>query len=142
MGPPADAISRHGCLPSGRPIVLNFLALPASLEKKAVDLPDMVCVLQLLRHVASQDKEVQEVQKLVPYKIVDGQDGAAWVEVQGNKMSPSQVSLSSRRCWGLRWRRDGARAGGGVDGVVLRGGGVIAGSIVARHQRSLDSRWT
>lgn len=31
------------------------------------------------------------MQKLVPYKIVDGQDGAAWVEVQGNKMSPSQV---------------------------------------------------
>lgn len=40
----------------------------------------------------SQDKEVQGVQKLVPYKIIDGQDGAAWVEVQGNKMSPSQVS--------------------------------------------------
>lgn len=40
-----------------------------------------------------QDKEVQGVQKLVPYKIVDSQDGAAWVEVQGNKMSPSQVSL-------------------------------------------------
>lgn len=41
--------------------------------------------------VAPQDKEVQSVQRLVPYKIVDGQDGAAWVEVQGNKMSPSQV---------------------------------------------------
>ena len=41
---------------------------------------------------AFQDKEVQGVQKLVPYKIVEGQDGAAWVEVQGNKMSPSQVS--------------------------------------------------
>lgn len=40
----------------------------------------------------AQDKEVQGVQKLVPYKIVEGQDGAAWVEVQGNKMSPSQVS--------------------------------------------------
>lgn len=38
-----------------------------------------------------QDKEVQSVRKLVPYKIVEGQDGAAWVEVQGNKMSPSQV---------------------------------------------------
>ncbi|CAM9180290.1 unnamed protein product [Ectocarpus sp. 12 AP-2014] len=38
-----------------------------------------------------QDKEVQGVQKLVPYKIVESQDGAAWVEVQGNKMSPSQV---------------------------------------------------
>eukprot|EP00752_Nemacystus_decipiens_P012072 g10703.t1 len=38
-----------------------------------------------------KDKEVQAVQKLVPYKIVDNPDGAAWVEVQGNKMSPSQV---------------------------------------------------
>ncbi|CAN0343969.1 unnamed protein product, partial [Discosporangium mesarthrocarpum] len=37
------------------------------------------------------DKEVQEVQKLVPYKIVNGGEGDAWVEVQGNKMSPSQV---------------------------------------------------
>ncbi len=40
-----------------------------------------------------KDKEVQSVKKLVPYKIVpggtDGED--AWVEVQGNKMSPSQV---------------------------------------------------
>lgn len=39
----------------------------------------------------------------MPYKIIDGQDGAAWVEVQGNKMSPSQVSfdnwlLCSRPC--------------------------------------------
>lgn len=41
--------------------------------------------------INDQDKEVQEVEKLVPYKIVEGQDGAAWVEVQGNKMSPSQV---------------------------------------------------
>jgi molecular chaperone DnaK len=40
-----------------------------------------------------KDKEVQAVRKLVPYKIVPGgADGeAAWVEVQGNKMSPSQV---------------------------------------------------
>ncbi len=40
-----------------------------------------------------KDKEVQSVKKLVPYKIVpggsDGED--AWVEVQGNKMSPCQV---------------------------------------------------
>lgn len=47
-----------------------------------------------------QDKEVQGVQKLVPYKIVDGQDGAAWVEVQGNKMSPSQVSVCVEEGWG------------------------------------------
>ena len=39
---------------------------------------------------------MQDVQKLVPYKIVDGQDGAAWVEVNGNKMSPSQVRTERR----------------------------------------------
>lgn len=44
-----------------------------------------------------QDKEVQDVEKLVPYKITEGQDGAAWVEVQGNKMSPSQVRGVDRR---------------------------------------------
>ena len=40
-----------------------------------------------------KDKEVQAVQKLVPYKLVaGGPDGeSAWVEVSGNKMSPSQV---------------------------------------------------
>lgn len=58
----------------------------------------LACTFCVLRRGDSranteQDKEVQGVQKLVPYKIVDGQDGAAWVEVQGNKMSPSQVCV-------------------------------------------------
>ena len=48
--------------------------------------------MALCKRCNAQDKEVQGVQKLVPYKIVEGQDGAAWVESQGNKMSPSQVS--------------------------------------------------
>jgi molecular chaperone DnaK len=45
------------------------------------------------------EKEVQGVTKLVPYKIVkaDNNDDA-WVEVNGQKMSPSQVG------------RDGCRA--------------------------------
>ena len=42
---------------------------------------------------------MQDVQNLVPYKIVDGQDGAAWVQVQGNKMSPSQVSETAIMPW-------------------------------------------
>lgn len=45
------------------------------------------------------------MQKLVPYKIVESQDGAAWVEVQGNKMSPSQVS-------NVRWAQRGGGGGG------------------------------
>ncbi|MFD2172890.1 molecular chaperone DnaK [Rhodobacter lacus] len=38
------------------------------------------------------DAEVQKDKKLVPYSIVDGGNGDAWVEVHGEKYSPSQVS--------------------------------------------------
>jgi len=38
------------------------------------------------------EPEVEKDRKLVPYKIVDGGNGDAWVEVRGEKYSPSQVS--------------------------------------------------
>ena len=38
------------------------------------------------------DAEVEKDKKLVPYSIVDGGNGDAWVEVRGDKYSPSQVS--------------------------------------------------
>jgi len=38
------------------------------------------------------DPEVEKDKKLVPYKIVDGGNGDAWVEVRGEKYSPSQIS--------------------------------------------------
>ena len=38
------------------------------------------------------DKTVKKDQKLVPYEIVKGDNGDAWVEAQGEKYSPSQVS--------------------------------------------------
>jgi len=38
------------------------------------------------------DAEVEKDKKLVPYNIVDGGNGDAWVEVRGEKFSPSQVS--------------------------------------------------
>ncbi len=38
------------------------------------------------------DAEVEKDKKLVPYAIVDGGNGDAWVEVRGEKYSPSQVS--------------------------------------------------
>ncbi len=37
-------------------------------------------------------KEVKEIQKHVPYKIVAGDNGDAWVEVDGKKYAPSQIS--------------------------------------------------
>lgn len=36
--------------------------------------------------------EVEKDKKLVPYKIVSGDNGDAWVEVKGDKYAPSQIS--------------------------------------------------
>ena len=38
------------------------------------------------------DAEVEKDKKLVPYNIVDGGNGDAWVEARGEKYSPSQIS--------------------------------------------------
>ncbi len=38
------------------------------------------------------DPTVQKDKKMVPYKIVEGPNGDAWVEVKGEKYSPSQIS--------------------------------------------------
>ena len=38
------------------------------------------------------DAEVQKAVKLVPYKIVQGPNGDAWVEVRGKKMAPPEIS--------------------------------------------------
>ncbi|MFE3836599.1 molecular chaperone DnaK [Pseudogemmobacter sonorensis] len=40
----------------------------------------------------TDDPAVEKDKKLVPYAIVDGGNGDAWVEVRGEKYSPSQVS--------------------------------------------------
>ena len=38
------------------------------------------------------DPTTQKDKELVPYKIVPGDNGDAWVEVRGKKYSPSQIS--------------------------------------------------
>ena len=38
------------------------------------------------------DKVVEKDKALVPYKIVSGDNGDAWVEVRGEKYAPSQIS--------------------------------------------------
>ena len=38
------------------------------------------------------DKEVEKDKDLVPYKIVSGDNGDAWVEANGKKYAPSQIS--------------------------------------------------
>ena len=39
-----------------------------------------------------KDRTVQQDMKTLPYKIVDAENGDAWVEIQGKKMSPQEVS--------------------------------------------------
>ncbi|RCK29056.1 molecular chaperone DnaK [Thalassospira lucentensis] len=38
------------------------------------------------------DAEVEKDKDLVPYKIIAGENGDAWVEVNGEKMAPSQIA--------------------------------------------------
>ncbi|MDW4498017.1 molecular chaperone DnaK [Sulfitobacter sp. D35] len=40
----------------------------------------------------TSDPEVTKDQKIVPYNIIDGGNGDAWVEAKGEKYSPSQIS--------------------------------------------------
>src|SRR3982074_2413811 len=40
----------------------------------------------------NDDPMVEKDKKLVPYKIVKGDNGDAWVESRGQKYSPSQIS--------------------------------------------------
>lgn len=39
-----------------------------------------------------KDKDVQDMASKAPFKIVEGDNGDAWVEIDGEKMAPSQVS--------------------------------------------------
>jgi molecular chaperone DnaK len=38
------------------------------------------------------DKQVQEMKKTAPFDIVEGENGDAWVEIDGEKHAPSQIS--------------------------------------------------
>jgi molecular chaperone DnaK len=39
-----------------------------------------------------EDPEVQKALKVLPYKVVRNEDGAAWVEIRGKKYSPPEIS--------------------------------------------------
>src|SRR6202453_3922501 len=39
-----------------------------------------------------EDGEVQKASKVLPYKVVKNEDGAAWVEIRGKKYSPPEIS--------------------------------------------------
>ncbi|MCH2168995.1 MAG: molecular chaperone DnaK [Oceanicola sp.] len=62
-------------------------------KRQAVTNPDNT-VFAVKRLIGRRigDAEVTKDKDLVPYKIVDGGQGDAWVEVQGDTFSPSQIS--------------------------------------------------
>jgi molecular chaperone DnaK len=62
-------------------------------KRQAVTNPDatIFAVKRLIGRRVT-DAEVTKDQKIVPYNIVDGGNGDAWVEARGEKYSPSQIS--------------------------------------------------
>jgi len=64
-----------------------------SAKRQAVTNPtNTVFAVKRLIGRRTTDAEVEKDKKLVPYSIVDGGNGDAWVEVKGEKYSPAQVS--------------------------------------------------
>ena len=62
-------------------------------KRQAVTNPDnTVYAVKRLIGRRVTDAEVEKDKKLVPYAIVDGGNGDAWVEAGGDKYSPSQIS--------------------------------------------------
>ncbi|QBY02047.1 molecular chaperone DnaK [Rhodophyticola sp. CCM32] len=62
-------------------------------KRQAVTNPDnTVFAVKRLIGRRVDDAEVEKDKKLVPYAIVDGGNGDAWVEVNEEKYSPSQIS--------------------------------------------------
>jgi molecular chaperone DnaK len=49
-------------------------------------------VFSIKRFMGRKHGEVSEERDLVPYKVVEGKNGDAWVEVQGRKYSPPEIS--------------------------------------------------
>ena len=62
------------------------------------------------------DKNAKKFSELMPYAVVSGENGDAWVEAKGEKYSPSQISSFT-----LRKLKEDAEAflGGSVDQAVL-----------------------
>jgi molecular chaperone DnaK len=68
-----------------------LVGMPA--KRQAITNPEnTVFAIKRLIGRRYDDPIVEKDKKLVPYKIVGGSNGDAWVEVQGKRYSPSQIS--------------------------------------------------
>src|SRR5512146_2253856 len=71
----------------------NEVLVGAPAKRQAVTNPkNTVYAVKRLIGRRYQDAEVQKAIKLVPYNIVQAQNGDAWVEVRGKKMAPPENS--------------------------------------------------
>ncbi len=87
--------------PEGRNVVPSIVAMTESGERLVGDSAKRQAVtnpentLFAIKRLVGRNFDDQMVKKdmgLVPYKIVKGDNGDAWVDVRGEKYSPSQVS--------------------------------------------------
>jgi len=61
-------------------------------KNQAITNPNTVYEIKRLMGVRFDSPEAKEIQKHVPYKIVAGDNGDAWVDIDGKKYAPSQLS--------------------------------------------------
>ncbi len=62
-------------------------------KRQAVTNPDnTLYAIKRLIGRPFEDKQVQEMKKTAPFNIIKGDNGDAWVEVDGEKYAPSQIS--------------------------------------------------
>ena len=62
-------------------------------KNQAVTNPEnTIYEIKRLMGLRFDSEAVKEIQKRVPYKIVAGDNGDAWVEIEGKKYAPSQIS--------------------------------------------------
>ncbi len=60
-------------------------------KRQAITNPENT-IFSIKRFMGRRYPEVQEEIKMVPYKVVEGPNGDAWVEVQGKRYSPPEIS--------------------------------------------------
>ena len=65
----------------------------ASAKRQAVTNPEATLyAIKRLIGRSFKDEQVQKMAKGAPFNIVEGENGDAWVEVDGEKYAPSQIS--------------------------------------------------